>query len=172
MAVAQQRIYKYQDADGVIHFSDRKKDTRYELFFSALADPESSITRTIRVVARRHAIPSSLIKAVIRVESAFKHDAVSPVGARGLMQLMPGTAKELKVSNPDSIEQNIDGGTRYLKKMIKRFTQWDLALAAYNAGPTNVVKYKGIPPFRETQNYVVEVLKWEKNYRQQSLRTY
>lgn len=110
--------------------------------------------------AKAHGVPAALVSAVMRVESCYDSRAVSRVGARGLMQLMPDTAKQLGVRNSFDADQNIGGGVRYLSQMLKRFdNNLKLALAAYNAGPGAVEKHKGIPPFKETQNYVVRVLK-------------
>jgi soluble lytic murein transglycosylase-like protein len=114
----------------------------------------------IKWASQHHKLPNSLIKAVIRVESNFNPAATSPKGAQGLMQLMPGTAEQLQVSNPYNIPENIWAGTRYLGMLLQKFNNnLPLALAAYNAGPHRVEQCKGIPPIEETQNFVRNVCK-------------
>lgn len=118
----------------------------------------SDYDEMIANAASKNGVDPDLVKAVVKAESGFRHDAVSGTGARGLMQLMPSTAAALGVSDPFDPAQNIEAGTRYLKSQIDRFGSTELALAAYNAGPGNVVKYGGVPPFTETRNYVSRVM--------------
>lgn len=117
------------------------------------------IENLINKYAQKNNLDPDFIKAVVKQESGFNPDAKSKCGAMGLMQLMPQTAKGLGVIDAFDPEQNIDGGTRYLKSMMNRFNNDPkLALAAYNAGPAAVQKYGDIPPYRETQNYVKNIL--------------
>jgi soluble lytic murein transglycosylase-like protein len=117
-------------------------------------------SRDIADAAAQYAVPERLIWAVIRVESGFDHRAVSRKGARGLMQLMPVTAKILGVQDAFDPRQNIDGGTRHLRAMLERFPyDLHLAIAAYNAGEKTVVAFRGVPPYPETRDYVARVLR-------------
>lgn len=116
-----------------------------------------TLNEIIKKVASITKVPEKLIRAVIQVESGGRHNVVSNKGAIGLMQLMPSTAKELGV-NPYDPYENVLGGAMYLKKLYDMFGDWKLALAAYNAGPGAVKKYGGIPPYKETQNYVKKVM--------------
>ena len=108
--------------------------------------------------AARYGIPSDLFLRQIQQESAWNPRAVSGAGAQGLGQLMPGTAADLGVSDPFDPAQNLDGSARYLRQMYDRYGDWNMALAAYNAGPGNVDKYGGVPPFEETQNYLATIM--------------
>lgn len=146
-----------------------KREIRYSLGSLGAArrggvSEPSSYDALIERTARRYGVPAALVKAVVKTESNFQRHAVSSKGAQGLMQLMPGTASDLGVEDPFSPEDNLWGGTRYLKAMIDRFGDWRHALAAYNAGPGAVDQYGGIPPYRETREYVERVLHYYRRY--------
>lgn len=169
-------IYVYKEASGSIRFSDKPPPTGVRAdVFTAKGAKYSTIGGLLRRgdgklfpnhyssiiddAAKEHSVEPSLIRALIHTESAFNPRAVSPKGARGLMQLMPEIARFLGVKNSFDPLQNISGGTRHLALLIKRYGgNLKLALAAYNAGEQAVEQYKGIPPYRETQEYVRRVL--------------
>jgi soluble lytic murein transglycosylase-like protein len=168
-------LYRYVDPRGVIHFTNLKKDSRYEeivLYKNRLslmqrryeAINERGFDPLIVEAARRQGIPPALVKAVIHAESAFDPHAVSPKGAMGLMQLMPRTAKMLGVQEPYVAHANILGGTRYLRELYDRYGSWVPTLAAYNAGPSAVDRFGGIPPYAETREYVSRVLTYYRRY--------
>jgi soluble lytic murein transglycosylase-like protein len=154
-----------------VHFTNvRKDDPRYQRITThssrkrLRAPQRSDYDPLIDEAARTHSVPPALVKAVIAAESAFNPGAVSRAGAQGLMQLMPATADQLGVVDAFSAPQNVHAGTSYLRELIDRYGDLPQALAAYNAGPTAVDKYGGIPPYRETQAYVERVLTYYRSY--------
>jgi hypothetical protein len=165
-------IYKYIDENGVICYTDTtfgKKAKRVIKDNSDTATNQQSAStdskkpksyhRIIHEKASEYNIDPSLIKAVITTESNWNHRAISRKGAMGLMQLMPATANNMNVRNPFNPEENIEGGTKYLKYLLERFNgDLTLALAAYNAGPKAVEKFGYVPPITETKQYVKKVL--------------
>ena len=120
---------------------------------------KSQILNVVNQIAEKHGVDEKLVQALIKQESGFNPKAKSKAGAMGLMQLMPSTAKNLGVQDPYNIVQNVEGGVKYLKSMLNKYNgNVILALAAYNAGPGAVDKYDGVPPYKETQNYVKNIL--------------
>lgn len=132
---------------------------------SASPGDRAAVEALIADAALRERIDPTLVRAVVQAESGFNPRAVSPAGAKGLMQLMDGTARALGVSDSFDPAQNVGGGTRYLREMLARFGDERLALAAYNAGPGAVTRYGGVPPYAETQRYVAKVLELRDRYR-------
>lgn len=123
------------------------------------AATKSQILNVVNQIAEKHGVDEKLVQALIKQESGFNPKAKSKAGAMGLMQLMPSTAKNLGVQDPYNIVQNVEGGVKYLKSMLNKYNgNVILALAAYNAGPGAVDKYDGVPPYKETQNYVKNIL--------------
>jgi hypothetical protein len=136
--------------------------------FSSYLPETKSLDEIFEQAAQKYNVSVDLLKAIGKAESDFRVDAVSRCGAQGIMQLMPATAKELGVTDSFDPEQNIMGGTKYIADLLDKYEgDTKLALAAYNAGMNNVKKYGGIPPFEETQNYVVKVT----NYMKQGVNT-
>jgi soluble lytic murein transglycosylase-like protein len=182
-------IYQYVDAQGVIHFTNIRNDPRYRVYIrgdkalrangyagspTGIAVPPSErdplrFTRYdewIHDAATLYQIPEQLVRAVIKVESDYDPRAVSVSGARGLMQLMPDTAMRLEVHDIDDPRENIFGGVRFLRILANDFNgDLELTIAAYNAGGGAVIQYGGIPPFAQTQNYVVKVTRYYHRYR-------
>ncbi|MCW7754972.1 lytic transglycosylase domain-containing protein [Desulfobotulus sp. H1] len=165
-------IYMYVDEKGVVRFTNAPTSSRYKVFLKEEGGdrndsmgPLTFYDENIKIAADYHGIDPLLVKAVVRVESSFNPLAVSPKGAKGLMQLMPSTIKDLGVKDPFNPRENIMAGTRYLRMMLDVFDQdTELALAAYNAGPSNVRRYEGVPPFRETQDYIRRVFSFWEEY--------
>jgi soluble lytic murein transglycosylase-like protein len=168
-------LYRYVDERGVVHFTNAPIDRRYTRITvlrslatrptrSFLTTPVRSYDDLIERASKRHGVPPALVKAVIHAESAFNPRAVSPKGAMGLMQLMPQTAQLLGVARPFHASQNVQGGTRYLRSLHDRYGSWTHTLAAYNAGPSAVDHYRGVPPYAETRQYVKRVLSYYRRY--------
>lgn len=173
-------IYKYEDADGVVHFTDAPTDRRFKVYMrdlkrdrklrttfklSGCARDPKEFESIINSCALEYGVDKALVKAVIHAESGYDPGAVSRAGARGLMQLMPKTAQDLKVADSFDPQDNIRGGVRYLRFLLDTFKgDVSLALAAYNAGLSRVAQYGGVPPFEETRNYVAKVLTYKRTY--------
>lgn len=159
-------IYRFVDANGVVHFTNTPTQSTFA-FYARETGSTRDLAGIIRHYSRKFDLEEALVHAVIKVESDFNPKAVSSKGAQGLMQLIPETARSMRVANPFDMDDNVRGGCRYLSLMLQRFGgNLDLALAAYNAGPTTVLKYKSIPPFEETRNYVQKVKHYLARYRQ------
>ena len=182
-ADARADIYQWVDSEGVIHFSNRP-DGRGKLYLKgngsfpgsprgvAVPPQERDPARFtrydewIRQAAALYQIPVELVRAVIKVESDYDPRAISVSGARGLMQLMPPTAERLQVRDIDDPRENIFGGVRYLRILANTFNgDLELTVAAYNAGEGAVIRHGGIPPYPETQDYVVRVIGYYRQYR-------
>lgn len=165
-------IHRFTDERGVTHFSNvGSSDPRFlprELLPESRrplrAPRRADYDRLIEEVAAEQALLPALLKAVVAAESGFDPRAVSPAGAQGLMQLMPETAARLGVDNPMVPGQNVRGGARYLRALLDRYGDLTRALAAYNAGPEAVDRYGGLPPYRETRDYVERVLTYYRSY--------
>jgi len=165
-------IFTYIDEDGVTHFSNIPNDARYVpvvmrtpyLRTPSRAPSYRGYDGLILLNARANDVPPALVKAVIAAESMFDSEAVSHAGAQGLMQLMPETSRALGVDDPFRPDENVRGGTAYLRAMLDRYGDFSRALAAYNAGPTAVDRHRGVPPYRETRDYVRRVLTYYRHY--------
>jgi soluble lytic murein transglycosylase-like protein len=176
-------MYKFTDKDGIVHYTNVRpvgqKNVKTFSFPCYASDPtcnqldwekiplnRRAFDDEIRAAAQVYTVDDSLIRAIIHAESAYQPEALSPRGAQGLMQLMPATQQELQIADVFDPLSNIEGGTLYLSRLLDQFDQdVDLAAAAYNAGPSAVREYGGIPPYKETQEYVRRVKILYRRYR-------
>ena len=180
-------IYQYEDKDGTVHFTDTPPDeyqvkeykpkalfvvhhkpaTRHARFYNMAV--KGQITPIIQNLAQHHEMDPFLVEAVVKAESDYDPMAISRVGAQGLMQIMPMTALDLGLQNPFDPKENLDAGIRHLKKLMTKYeSNLDLALAAYNAGEMAVSKYKGVPPYPETLDYIQKIKKYYSQFSTQS----
>ncbi len=177
-------IYRYEDDDGIVHFTDAPTDKRFKVFMRDLKKDRELRTKLkyassvnpaefeqlIKTCSAKYGVNECLVKAVIHAESGYNPNAVSSKGASGLMQLMPATAKSLKVVDRFNPKDNVDGGVKYLRFLLDTFRgDVSLAVAAYNAGLSKVAKYGGIPPYNETRTYVNRVLSYMKSYQENGI---
>ena len=177
-------IYRYVDEDDIVHFTDAPTDKRFKVFIRDLKKDKELRTKLkyassvnpaefeqlIKTCSDRYGVNQCLVKAVIHAESGYNPNAVSSKGASGLMQLMPGTAKSLKVADRFNPKDNVEGGVKYLRFLLDTFKgDVSLAVAAYNAGLNKVAKYGGIPPYNETRTYVNRVLSYMKTYQENGI---
>jgi hypothetical protein len=172
-------IYRYEDENGVIHFTNCPRDPKFKLYIRESKEDvgggnssfwyirdSNQYDSLISEFSKKYQVDFALIKAIIRAESGFNPAAVSRKGAKGLMQLMPETASRLNVSNSFNPRENIEGGVRYFKYLLSLFNDdLRLSLAAYNAGENIVAEVRSIPPYRETVDYVKKVLSYYQSYR-------
>jgi soluble lytic murein transglycosylase-like protein len=188
-ALAGDVTYKYREDDGTVWFTDhRPRGANFDdyEFLGYHGRPQAtasckgmtpekmetrarSVATPLRRYANRFEVDEQLVRAMMAVESCFDRFAISRVGARGLMQLMPATARSLGVNNAFDPEQNIRGGVEYFSRMLERFSgDITRAVAAYNAGPRAVEHYQGVPPYEETRDYVERVMQRWSDYRDQT----
>jgi soluble lytic murein transglycosylase len=169
-------IYRYVDGEGVIHYSNTQPGEKFTLYLreapkAAPRAPASALpgaswmTGYVDRFSRANDLPPALVHAIIKAESNGQRKAVSPKGAKGVMQLMPFTSKRLRVADPFDPIENIEGGIRYIKELLITF-EGDITntVAAYNAGPAAVRKYGGVPPYQETRLYVRRVMDLYRQY--------
>lgn len=172
-------IFVYKDKDGHVHLTDKPRHDGFRkvtdrnwmhkpmtsLDTASFPENKKRFMPLIGKAARRYRVNEALLNAVVTAESAYDPRALSKAGAVGLMQLMPGTAKRYGTTDRYNPEANVYAGTRYLRDLLKQFNDTELALAAYNAGENNVIKYGyKIPPFKETQRYVRKVMHYYEKY--------
>jgi tetratricopeptide (TPR) repeat protein len=166
-ATATAALYSFEDKHGNVHITDTPPDDTYHLLLTTFKTPRTfkKFVGTgyhhldmIQQIARDKGLPWNLLMAIIKTESNFDPRAVSSRGAKGLMQLMPGVCKDYDVKDPFDVKQNIQAGAGYFRWLFDRFKDVKLAMAAYNAGPGRVDQYNGVPPFKETRQYIQKVL--------------
>ena len=174
--VAGADIYRYEDRDGVVHYSNTQPDEKFTLYLregpkAAPRAPGSALpgaswmTGYVDRFSRANDLPPALVHAIIKAESNGQRKAVSPKGAKGVMQLMPFTSKRLRVADPFDPIENIEGGIKYIKELLVTFEgNLTNTVAAYNAGPAAVRKYGGVPPYQETRLYVRRVMDLYRQY--------
>ena len=174
--VAGADIYRYEDRDGVVHYSNTQPDEKFTLYLregpkTAPRAPGSALpgaswmTGYVDRFSRANDLPPALVHAIIKAESNGQRKAVSPKGAKGVMQLMPFTSKRLRVVDPFDPIENIEGGIKYIKELLVTFEgNLTNTVAAYNAGPAAVRKYGGVPPYQETRLYVRRVMDLYRQY--------
>jgi soluble lytic murein transglycosylase len=165
-------IYRYIDENGVMHFTNTPTTSNQKFKLFLREKPKTSLRYStkkyddiIANASQQYGVAFPLLKAIIKAESGFDPRAVSKKGAKGLMQIMPQNFKLLGIKDPFDPSQNIHAGARYFKQMYDRFGKLALSLAAYNAGPKAVERYKTVPPYEETEEYVKRVLKFYYNYK-------
>jgi hypothetical protein len=176
LSMGHTEIYVRTSQDGTKEFTNRPSGPGWIFYmsesgfepvisFSEKGKPKDLDT-VISDISEQYRIDAALVKAIIKAESNFNASAVSPKGAVGLMQLMPSTARDLKVKRPFDPQENIIGGVKYIKGLKASYGDLSTALAAYNAGPGTVRKYAGIPPYRETVNYVQKVIRYYNKFKE------
>ncbi|MFQ5427385.1 MAG: transglycosylase SLT domain-containing protein [Thermodesulfobacteriota bacterium] len=162
-------FYSYTDSNGKMHITNAPKTAGFKMIMreTVVRRPVGDgpwLDSIIRDKSDKYGVDPALVKALIKAESNFDAGAVSEAGASGLMQLMPGTAAKMGVSDRTDPVDNIEGGVKYLSLLLTQFSETSLALAAYNAGENAVLRYGAIPPYAETRDYVNKVLVYYENY--------
>lgn len=172
-AVSSADFYKFTDEDGVVHITNVPTSSKYTWMMRETERPrirykgsKKQFDHLIDSASTKYGVDPELVRAIVKAESDFDANAVSGKGARGLMQLMPETSRAMGVKDAHDPKDNVEGGIKYLSRLLKMFDwQVPLAVAAYNAGENAVIKYGSIPPYSETQTYVKRVLHYYDLYK-------